>query len=224
MRRHGGFQFIVLVVCFLSSAGVLFAQRTPKALVVNGKNVSAAVVQINGRSYVDINSLAQAINGSVTFQQDKILLTIPSSEAAGVPPPQITDRISKDFASAGISALADIRAWKDVVVAVMEFGVLLNGPWYQDHHDSADASLKLAAVAVSTTSDQSAFQLLQNEFTNVEQWGGNLVANRQALNATKTMAPNAIRDDPAMAKINDCVKALNPMLASGVYRDVPSCH
>ena len=106
----------------------------------------------------------------------------------------------------------------------MGFGVLVSGNWYQEYRDRADAGMKLATVAVTTISDQRAFQLLQNEFTNVEQWSGNLVANRQALNATRTMAPNAIQDDPAMVKITDCAKLLNPMLASGLYRDLPSCH
>ena len=223
MKRHGIFQFIVLVVFFLSSAGAEFAQRTPKILVVNGRNAGAAVVQIGGRSYVEINALAQATNGTVSYQQDRILLTIPGADNGGASP-QGSDRITKDFATAAIFALAEIRSWKDVVVTVMGFGVLLDGPWYQDSHDRADASLKLASVAVMTLSDHNAFQLLQNEFTNVEQWSGTLVENRRALNATKTMAPNSIQDDPAMVKITDCAKLLSPMLASGVYRDIPSCH
>jgi hypothetical protein len=223
MRRHGIFQFIVLVVSFLSSAGVLFAQRTPKILVVNGRTASAAVVQIGGRSYVEINALAQATNGTLSYQQDRVLLTIPAAEA-GAESVQTADRLSKDFAAAAVSALAQIREWQSVVVTVMGFGVLLEGPWYQDYHDRADSGMKLATVAVSTNSDQKAFLLLQNEFTNVEQWSGTLVANRRALNATKTMAPNAIQDDPAMLKITDCAKLLSPMLVSGIFRDIPSCH
>ena len=223
MRRHGIFQFIVLLVFFLSSAGVLFAQRTPKILVVNGRNAGAAVVQVGGRSYVEINALAQATNGTVSYQQDRIILTIPTTEA-GAEPLQASDRITKDFAAAAISALSEIREWKDVVVTIMGIGVLLDGPWYQDYRDRADSGMKLATVAVTTVSDQRAFQLLQNEFNNVEQWSSTLVSNRQALNATRAMAPNAIQDDPAMVKITDCAKALNPMLAGGVYRDIPSCH
>lgn len=223
MRRHGIFQSIVLLGLILSGAGALFAQRTPRILVVNGRNAGAAVVQVGGRSYVDINALAQATNGTVSYQQDRIILTIPSSEA-GAEPLQASDRITRDFAAAAIAALSEIREWKDVVVTIIGFGVLVDGTWYEDYRDRADSAVKLATVAVTTVSDQRAFQLLQNEYNNVEQWSGTLVSNRQALNATRAMAPNAIQDNPALVKITDCAKALNPMLASGVYRDIPSCH
>ena len=224
MKRNGMYRIIVLAVIVLSSTAIMFSQRAPKILTVNGKNAGSAVVQINGRSYVDINALAQATNGSVTFQQDRIILTIPPVTEAESASPQASDKLSRDFSAAAISALAEIREWKDVVVTVMGFGVLLNGPWSQDYRERADAGMKLAAVAVSNDSDQKAMQLLQTEFNGVDQWSGTLISNRQALNATRSVAPNAIENDPSFAKITDCARQLNPMLASGNFRDVPSCH
>jgi len=49
-----------------------------KTLIVNGAAVNAAVVRVQGRSYVDIEGLAQAIGGSVTFEPNQITLTIPA--------------------------------------------------------------------------------------------------------------------------------------------------
>ncbi len=79
---HRTFRGIVLLGFSLSIAGVLWAQRTrARILVVNGNNAGAAVVQFGGRSYIDIDTLAQITNGSVTYQPDRILLTIPGSSA-----------------------------------------------------------------------------------------------------------------------------------------------
>src|SRR5258705_4192758 len=82
MKKHGNFRFFLPLGFVLALAGVLFAQSTPnknKILVVNGKSAGPAVRQIDGRSYVDIETLAQVTNGVFTLQRHPILLTIPAS-------------------------------------------------------------------------------------------------------------------------------------------------
>jgi hypothetical protein len=114
MNRHFNFRSIVLLGFVLSLAGVLLAQQMPdKKLVVNGKNTAGAVRQIDGHSYVDIETLAQATNGMVTFEPNRIVLTIPGSCSPGpnsdTTPLQITQRLSKDFASAANFAVAEMK-------------------------------------------------------------------------------------------------------------------
>lgn len=222
--RYLNLKSIILLGIALSIAGLLLAQHTrSRTLIVNGMNAGAAVVQLGGRSYADIDALAQVTNGSVTYQPDRILLTIPGP-SAGIQTAQGPQGLSKEFASAAISAVAYMREWKDVVETVISFGAFVDGSWDQDYRDRAETSLQLATVAVSTVSDQSAVQLLQNEYTNVEQWATTTVATRRELNATRTMAPNAIRNDPTLVKISDCAKFLNAMLSSGTFANHPSCH
>jgi hypothetical protein len=54
-------------------AGNVGAQGTPsgasKTLVVNGKTVGTEVKEINGRSYVDVEALAQVTNGVVPWSR-----------------------------------------------------------------------------------------------------------------------------------------------------------
>ena len=51
----------------------------PQTLVVNGQAGKTTVVQVNGRSYVDVEALAQIANGTVAFKDNQITLTVPSS-------------------------------------------------------------------------------------------------------------------------------------------------
>ena len=84
MNRHYIFRAVLFSGFALSLAGVLTAQVTPsvqsapdKILVVNGKTVAGKIRQIAGRSYVDIEALAQATNAALTIELDRVVLTIP---------------------------------------------------------------------------------------------------------------------------------------------------
>src|SRR5260370_15786113 len=84
INKNGNFRFFLPLGFVLALAGVLFAQSTPtknKILVVNGKSAGPAVRQIDGRSYVDIQTLAEVTNGVVTIERHRILLTIPASDS-----------------------------------------------------------------------------------------------------------------------------------------------
>ena len=88
MHRRDNLQIILLFGLVLGLAGTLLAQDTPdkteetgKAFVVNGRTVDAALIQIKGRSYVDVESLSQIMNGVVTIEPNRIVLTIPVSNS-----------------------------------------------------------------------------------------------------------------------------------------------
>ena len=224
MNRLSRLHYVVLLGFILSIAAVLLAQRTPnKTLVVNGKTTSAAIMQIDGRSYVDIETLAQIMNGIVTVEPNRIFLTIPVSNPGAAPPPA-PEGFSKNFAVAAITELAEMREWRGAIGIILTYGVPVVGTWPQDYRNRAEADLMQAAVAASTDSDQDALKLLRNEFANLAQWASDVVATRQALNATKTVNPDIMQNDPALAKISDCSRFLGAMLVSGVFADNPSCH
>src|ERR1700689_3200528 len=83
MLKHRKFKFVLFAAAALSLAGILLAQTDPgKAFVVNGKTTGATVREIDGHSYIDIESLARATNGTVTIEPTRIVLTIPSTNSA----------------------------------------------------------------------------------------------------------------------------------------------
>jgi hypothetical protein len=232
MNRHRNFRPVLAFGFVLSLAGVLPAQGIPpaqsapdKVLVVNGKTVEGKVRQIDGRSYVDIEALAQATNGAVTVEPNRIVLTIPvSGTALGVAPAQAAQGLSKDFASAAIAEVAEIREWRGVIGTMVTYGLAVSGTWAQDYRERVDEGLMQAMLAASTDSDRNALQLLKNESANLAGWASDVMAARQALNGAKTVDPNALQNDPVLVKITSCGRFLNAMLVSGAFSDDGSCH
>jgi hypothetical protein len=51
-----------------------------------------------------------------------------------------------------------------------------------------------------------------------------VITTRQSLNATKSVDPNAMQNDQALAKVSDCSSFLSGVLVSGTFADSPSCH
>src|SRR5260370_17477040 len=99
MSKHDNFRFLLPLGFVLGLAGVLFAQSAPtknKILVVNGKSAGPAVRQIDGRSYVDIQTLAEVTNGVVTIERHRIVLTIPASDSGATASPAPANALPAD--------------------------------------------------------------------------------------------------------------------------------
>src|ERR1700724_3142459 len=84
MNKRSCFHSLTALVLSLILAGAVFAQNAPakKTLVVNGRTADAAVVQIDGHSYVDVDTFARMINPAVTFEPGRVLLTVPAPKPA----------------------------------------------------------------------------------------------------------------------------------------------
>src|ERR1700689_3267316 len=83
-------------------------------LMVSGQPGQASVLQINGKSYVEIEGLARLTNGSLSFKGNQILLTLPASAASttttsAIASPPVSSGFSKDFMRAGIEVGSTIR-------------------------------------------------------------------------------------------------------------------
>jgi hypothetical protein len=231
MRNRSGISYLFLFGFILLFAGILLAQNTPdRALIVNGKS-AGTVVQIGGHAYIDVETVAQFTNGSVTLEPTRIVLTFPASGASAAPstglaplPPAPPPGLSRNFASLAIAELAEMREWRGAVGTILTYGVPVVGTWPQDYHDRVEANLEQLGVAASTAADQDALQLLQNEFSNLARWASDVVTTRQSLNATNTVRPDTMQTDTTLSKISDCSRFLNSMLVSGVFADNQSCH
>jgi hypothetical protein len=227
VKNRGIFSYTILTGFILSLAGILLAQSAPdRALFVNGKP-AGTVTQVGGHSYIDIDTVAQITNGTVTVEPNRILLNIPGRESAtnsGAPQSAQSQSLSKDFARAAIAELAEMREWRGAVGTILTFGVPVVGTWPQVYHDRVENDLAQVAVAASTAGDQDALQLLRNNFANLSAWASGIVSARQSMDATKTVDPNYMQNDPSLAKISSCNSFLNSMLVSGTFSDNPNCH
>ena len=226
MNRSGKFFLSLLSLGLILSVSETIAQDTPtKTLIVNGKTVDAGVVLVQGRSYVDIEGLAEGMGGSVTFEANQISLTIPgppASEAAQTPP-QTSEGMSKDFQKIAVFTLAEMREWKGAIGSVVTSGMPVVGTWSQDYHDRVEADLMQAALAASTEPDRQSLQLLQQELALLTDWADNVLGERKALNAARTIDPNSLQNDQSLAKISQCGQFLSSMIVSGIFSDDSSC-
>src|SRR5579863_4890874 len=231
MRNRNSIPYLLLLGSLLLFAGILLAQNAPdRALIVNGKS-TGMVVQMGGHAYVDVETVAQFTNGSVTLEPNRIVLTFPAPGSSAAPstglaplPPAPPPGLSRNFASRAIAALAEMREWRGAVGTILTYGAPVVGTWPQDYHDRVEADLGQVGIAASTAADEDAMQLLQNEFSNLARWASDVVATRQSLNATNTVRPDTMQSDPNLAKISECSQFLSSMLVSGVFADNPSCH
>jgi hypothetical protein len=224
MHRRGNFQRLLLVGFVFSFVAVLFAQGpSDKKLLVNGKNTGVTLLQADGRFYVDVETLARITRGTVTVEPTQVVLTIPRA-SADVSSPQTTDELSKEFVSAAVVALAEMKEWKGALQTMITYGFAIDGSGAQIYREQAETSLTQAMVAASTNADRSALQLLSNEFAHLAKWESDVLADRKALNSAKTLDPNALQDDPELAKISSCGRFLNKMLVSRTFADNSSCY
>jgi hypothetical protein len=225
-QRSASAPLILLLLLIVPVLALSQAAQETRILVVNGQLGQVTVVQVNGRSYVDLEALARVANGSVGFSGNQITLTLPG--AANTPPPAASPTttpaanpgLSKGFLKAGIEAMSLVREWHSALANAIQNGFPLSESWLSGYRNQAAAAVRLASVAASTDSDQSASQLLNNEFENMKTLSNNYVAARQSLDY---IAPDALTNDPLNQKIINCGHSLAGMAASGQFVDDGSC-
>ncbi|HEY6444373.1 MAG TPA: hypothetical protein VIY66_13650 [Candidatus Acidoferrales bacterium] len=234
MDKYCASRFTLMFGLFLSLAAVLSAQGTPsvapdvanKTLVINGKAVPAGVRQINGHSYIDVEILAQATNGVVRMEPNRVVLTIPgpnSTAPLGAPPSNSQD-LSRSFAVGAIGEVSEMREWRGAIGAMVTYGLAISGTGAQDYRNQVQTGLTQLASAAATDGDRNALQLLTSEFNNLADWANEIFTERQNLNGAKTVDPNGLSNDPQLAKITSCSSSLQGMLISGTFSDDGSCH
>jgi hypothetical protein len=86
MKKQRNFRFCIWLGFLLALPGSLFAQTiSNKTLVVNGKSGEATVLLIDGRSYIDVEMVAQLSNGTVFIEPNRVVLTMPVPNSTAAP-------------------------------------------------------------------------------------------------------------------------------------------
>ena len=222
--REKVFSAGLMLLAFLVLPGLAWQQAAQQnqTLIVSGQPGQTPVLQINGKSYVDITALARLINGSLSFKGNQVTLTLPGA-ADSTPPPasQPTSAFSKDFLRAGIEYMSVIREWRSALIDAVQNGYPVTDAFAASYRGQASTSLRLASVAASTDSDHSAFQLLSNEFDNMQKLSNKVLAARKNMNY---ISADALKDDALNQQILSCARSLAAMASSGQFQDDGSCH
>jgi hypothetical protein len=188
-------------------------------LSVNGYPGTTPLVQMNGRSYVDLAALARMIEGSLAYKQDDVVLTLPSStaeaSAAGA-----KEGFSKPFVKAGIEQMSVIREWRIGIVNAVQGNYPISEDWVSSQKRLAERNLRLASAAASTDDDRSGVPLLTAEFRNMEKLSDRILAKRRQ---ASYIPPKSLNNDPLDQRILACAKSMSAMVANDAFQDDANC-
>jgi hypothetical protein len=205
-------------------------QRQSEALSIQGYPGQANVIRSQGRVYVDVQDLARIANGSLSFEKDRIILTLPlrdgSQSVVGDPG---SAGFSRAFMRAAIEAMASLREWGGMLLVTVKNGYpvgnTMAGNTINAYQARAADTLALASAAASTDSDTRGLELLRNEFKDLQAWSDGFVNARNSLSAADlTTSESRLKDDQDAQKIMSCGQFLSKMFAGGTFQDDVACH
>jgi hypothetical protein len=213
--------FVGMLLLVPAVAGAQTPQQAG-TLSIAGQTDQAPVVRINGKSYVDIESLARITHGSVQFSRTQTILTLPraAGEAARAETKARPPQLSESFLSAEIEELTQIREWRASLVNAIQNNYPVTDIWVGKLRRSADGKLQLAIAAATTEPDQKGAEFLKNEFTNMQQMSDQFLAMQTK---ASYIAPDSFDNNALDQKILSCQRALVSMAATKQFQDEVSC-
>jgi hypothetical protein len=222
----------VIVGAMLMSALLTLAQTQVQreTLSVQGYKGQATVIRNHGRVLVDVQDLARITKASLSFEEDRIILTLAPSDASELARDSSTKPgFSPAFMKAAIEAMASIREWGGMLQVIVQngypVGKAMAGNTIRAYQGRAGNSIALASAAASTDDDHRGIELLRNEFNNLQAWSESFVDARNSLSAADlSTSENPLKDDEDAQKIIRCGEFLAQMLAGGTFQDDAACH
>ena len=206
------------------------AQGDRETLFVQGYRGEANVIRSQGHILVDVQDLARITKGSLSFEDERIILAPGPSDASMTG----TDSVAKSgfsppFMRAAIETMASIREWGGMLQVIVEngypVGKAMAGNTIRAYQGRAADNVALAATAATTEDDHLGLELLRNEFNSVQAWSERFVDARNSLHAADlTTSEHPLNNDEDAQKIIHCGQFLAQMFAGGRFEDDAACH
>jgi hypothetical protein len=234
MREENLMKMIIAVIAAVLAATVLTALLVLPASVnaqapqkgstftIAGHAGETQLLQFNGKSYIDLETLARLTQGTLSFKANRTVLTLPpwdATEPASTPPAK--PGFSRAFTEAGIEEMGVIREWRIAIVNAVQNNSPVSEEWVSTQHRLAEKNLALASAAASTDDDRSAFPLLSAEFNNMQTLSEQYIAVRKQ---ASFISPDTFHSSPLEDQILSCARNFVSMTESHEFQDQPSCH
>jgi hypothetical protein len=224
-RRFSSWLVLAVLLALPAFALSQVAQQN-LTLMITGRPGVAAVVQMNGRSYIEIEALARVANGSLSFKGNQITLSLPAAAVTALPAvaaaaEPTNQGFSREFLRAGIEEMAAVREWRSVLTLAVQHGYPVTEDWLNIYRVQAAKCLTLATVAASTDSDRGALKLFTNELDNMQKLSDKILDLHKSMDF---ISPDTLNNDPLDQRILDCAHALASMAAGGQFQDDGTCH
>jgi hypothetical protein len=188
---------------------------------ISGHAGEAQILQLNGKSYVEIETLARLTQGTLSFKANQTTLTLPSSDSGGqASAPHAKAGFSTAFVQAGIEEMSVIREWRIAIVNAVQNNTPVSEDWVSTHHRLADKTLSLASSTASTDDDRGALPMLTAEFNNMQKLSELYLTLRKQASA---ISPDNF-DISLEDQILSCARGFVTMTESHEFQDQASCH
>jgi hypothetical protein len=217
MRKRSFLSAVLLILPGLEFS--LFGQESD-SLSITGQEGSAKVVQVDGHNYVEVEGLARLTNGSVNFNGNRIVLTLPGTDANLPTPPAAPTGFSKDFVTAGVEAMAQQREWRAALKNAIERGYPLTENWLSALRAKAQQSLRIASVSTNAAADKNALPFLTNQFNNMSRLSDKYLKMSVSMSY---IDPKSLDNDALDQKIIACGHALASMATANEFVSDGSC-
>jgi hypothetical protein len=228
MMKHKPVMFGTVLLSAAMGLGQTQVRR--ETLSVQGYQGQATVIRNHGRVFVDVDDLARITKGSLSFEEDRIILTlVPSDPSESARDSATKSGFSLPFMRAAIEAMASIREWGGMLQVIVQHGYpvgkAMAGNTIRAYQGRAADGVALASAAASTDDDHRGLELLRNEFNNLQAWAESFVGARNSLSAAEmSTSEDPLKDDQDAQKIIHCGQFLAQMFAGGNFQDDAACH
>ena len=229
MLEENPMKMIIAVIATVLTAPLILpadvdaqAPQNGSAFTITGHAGEAQLLQVNGKSYVEIETLARLTQGTLSFKANRTILTLPPSdttEKASTPPAKAG--FSRAFVEAGIEEMGVIREWRIAIVNAVQNNSPVSEDWVSAQHRLAEKNLALASAAASTDDDRSAYPLLSAEFNNMQTLSEQYIATRKQ---ATFISPDTFHSTPLEDQILSCARGFVSMTENHEFQDQPSCH
>jgi hypothetical protein len=222
----------------LSATGAAQAQAKGSDFAVAGRPGEAHLLQLNGKSYVEVEALARLTGGALSFKDNRTTLTLPPYEPLAVatrqaqappaqapqpqaPQTQAKTGLSRTFVQASIEEMSVIREWRIGIVGAVQSNIPVSEDWAAAQHRQAEKNQALASAAVSTEDDRKALTMLSAELDSMQKLSDLYLALRTRSTA---MSPDRFDNTPLEEQILNCARGFVSMTESREFQDQPACH
>jgi hypothetical protein len=209
------------VLMALAAAASAQTPQKTTTFAVAGRAGEAQLVQIDGKSYVELETLARLTQGTLSFKANRTTLTLPPADAEAPAAPRAKAGFSTAFIQAGIEEMSLIREWRIAIVNAVLTNTPVSEDWVAAHHRLAEKNLSLASAAGSTDDDRSAFPLITAEYNNMQKLSDSYIALRKQ---ASFISPDTFHNSPLEEQILTCARGFVTMTESHEFQDQAACH
>jgi hypothetical protein len=224
MRMNIAVITTVLAALPITPAANGFAQTPQECSIftIAGHSGEAHLLQLHGKSYIDIETLARLTQGTLSYSSSQTILTLPPSDRElPAPAPHANIGFSRAFSQAGIEEISVIREWRIAIVNAVANSSPVSEDWISAQHRMAEKNLALASAAAATDIDRSAYTMLSAEFNNMQALSERYLAIRKrvAFISSDNFNSSVLED-----QILNCARGFVSMTESHEFQDQPACH